>query len=141
MGVPSNYKPAATPLWPYPANYNSLTAANDPNYGNYGTNNVFLPVTNQTAPFRLNLNGATAGSPLHPWINQPILSTNLWNVDASINKSFSIREKAKLRVQADFFNVFNTPGNAFAAASDGTVPTWTNQNGARVMQLSARLSW
>jgi len=141
MGVPANYKPAGAPLWPYPADYASLTAANDPNYGNYGTNNVFLAVTNQATPFRLNLNGNATGSPLHPWINQPILSTNLWNCDAALSKNVSIRERVRLRVQADFFNVFNTPGNNFAAASDGTVGTWTNANGARVTQLSARLTW
>jgi hypothetical protein len=92
---------------------------------------LFLPVTNQTAPFTLSLNGATAGSPLHPWINQPILSTNLWNVDASINKTSPSGKRQAARTSR-FLNVFNTPGNAFAAASDGTVPTWTNQNGARV---------
>jgi hypothetical protein len=143
MGVPSNYKPAAAPLWPYPADYLSRSAATDPNYGNYGTNFVFLPVTNQAAPYRLTLNGATAGSPLHPWINQPILSTNLWNCDASISKTFSIGERVRVRMQGDFFNVFNTPGNPFAANSEGIVAAWTNAPGQapRTVQLSARLSW
>ena len=141
MGVPANYKAAAAPLWPYPANYPSLTAANDPNYGNYGTNFVFLPVTNQAAPFRIGLNGSSTGSPLHPWINQPLLSTNIWSCDAALFKSFSIKERVRLRVQADFFNVFNTPGNNFSAGSDGLVATWTNVNTPRTMQLSARLTW
>jgi hypothetical protein len=88
------------------------------------------------------MNGGTTGSPLHPWINQPILSTGLWNCDAAIFKSFSIKERAKLRVQFDFFNVFNVPGNEYLAGGDGIAGTWTNKNGdARVMQISARLSW
>jgi len=141
MGVPANYKPAAAPLWPYPADYLSRSAATDPNYGNYGTNYIWLPVTNQAALYRMSLSGNTTGSPLHPWNNQPILSTNVWSCDAVLFKSFSIKERAKFRVQFDFFNVFNVPGNPSSAGSDGTVGTWTNANTARVMQLSARLSW
>jgi Carboxypeptidase regulatory-like domain len=141
MGVPADYKPAGAPFYPYPADYASRSATTDPNYGNYGNNFVFLPVTNQAAPFRINLNGNTTGSPLHPWINQPILSTNLWTCDAAIFKSFTVKERIKLRVQADFFNVFNTPGNSPSAGTDGIAPTWTNANGARVMQLSARFTF
>jgi hypothetical protein len=141
MGVPENYKPAAAPLWPYPADFASRSAATDPNYGNYGSNFVWLPVTNQAAPYRISLTGASAGSPLHPWINQPVQSTNTWSVDAALVKNFTIRERVNLRFQADFFNVFNTPGNPFAAGSDGIVGTWTNFNTPRVMQLSGRLTW
>ncbi len=141
MGVPSNYKPAAEPLWPYPADYRSRTAATDPNYGNYGSNYIWLPVTNQTSLYRMSMGGSSTGSPLHPWINQPILSTKVWNCDAVLFKSFSFTEQVKLRVQFDFFNVFNVPGDPWSAGSDGVVGTWTNANTARVMQLSARLSW
>jgi hypothetical protein len=141
MGVPSNYKPAAAPLWPYPADYRDRSAATDPNYGNYGTNYIWLPVTNQTSLYRMNLTGSSTGSPLHPWINQPVRSTNVWNCDAAIFKSFDLKERAKFRIQFDFFNVFNVPGNPWSAGSDGVVGTWTNANTARVMQISARLTW
>jgi hypothetical protein len=141
MGVPDNYKPAGAPLWSYPADYRSRSAATDPNYGNYGNNYVWLPVTNQAAPFRINLSGATAGSPLHPWINQPIQATNLWSVDAALVKNFNIGERVNLRFQADFFNVFNTPGNPANPGNDGVVGAWTNANTARVVQLSGRLAW
>ena len=30
MGVPANYKPAASPLWPYPADYNSRSGSYRP---------------------------------------------------------------------------------------------------------------
>ena len=55
MGIPADYKPAVAPLWPYPADYRSRTAATDPNFSNYGTSYIWLPVTNQAAPVRVNL--------------------------------------------------------------------------------------
>lgn len=142
MGVPANYKPAVQPLFPYPADYRSRSAATDPNYGNYGTNYIWLPVTNDTKPYRIDIGGSSTGSPLHPWINQVVGSTNVWNCDAALFKNFNLRgERVRLRLQADFFNVFNVPGNPSGAGSDGIVGTWTNANTARVMQLTGRLSW
>ena len=64
-----------------------------------------------------------------------------WSVDSAIFKSFAIKERVRLRVQADFFNVFNVQGNSPSAGSDGTVLTYTSYNTPRVMQLSARLTW
>jgi hypothetical protein len=139
MGLPADYKPAHAPLWPYPANYPSLNAQNDPNYGNYGTNYFWLPLNNGTQ-HRINLNGQTYGSPLHPWINQVVRGTNLWNVDASLVKNFSIRESMNLRFTVDFFNLFNVPGNPLPNSS-GIIETWTSANQARVMQLSMRFAW
>ena len=145
MGVPSNYKPAASPLWPYPADYNSRSGATDPNYDNYGSNIGFLPVTDSSTPYQIDLtplnSGSPAGSPLSAWNNQPMLTTNLWNVDASMFKTFSIKERVKLRLQFDFFNVFNVPGNSFSTGDDGLALTYTNQNSPRTMQISGRLSW
>ena len=79
---------------------------------------------------------------MHPWINQPVLSTNTWTVDASITKNFALRERLNLRLQADFFNAFNVPGNSFAPM-DGTgiATNQYSQNSPRVMQLSARFTW
>jgi hypothetical protein len=133
------------PLFPYPADYNSRSAATDPNFNYYGTNTAWIPVTNSSTPYQTDLtpyaNGGLAGSPISPWINQPILSTNTWAQDASIFKSFSIKEKARLRVQFDFFNVFNMPGNSPSAGGDGIVSTFTGYNAPRTMQASARLTW
>ncbi|MBL8292073.1 MAG: carboxypeptidase regulatory-like domain-containing protein, partial [Bryobacterales bacterium] len=116
MGVPANYKPAAQTLWPYPANYASLNPNNDPNYGYYGTNIVFIPMKDgsvQEVEKSWNGDVYSGFGALHPWINQPVLSTNTWTVDASVNKNFAITERFRLRVQADFFNVLNVPGNNF----------------------------
>ncbi|MDP3000670.1 MAG: TonB-dependent receptor [Bryobacterales bacterium] len=142
MGIPSDYKPAVAPLWPYPADYRSRTAANDPNFANYGTSYIWLPVTNQAAPVRFNLSGTDsndpATSPVHPFNGMSILGAGNWNFDTALFKSFRITEQAKLRVQCDFFNTFNHPGDA---ASGMIASNYGSQNGARVLQLSMRLSW
>lgn len=134
MGIPANYKPAAQPLWPYPANYASLNEDIDPNYGYYGTNLVTMKLNN----------GDTVDvdkGDLHPWIHQPALSTWLSNMDAAIGKNFPIREGINLRFQADFFNVFNHPGNDWNASGAGVITTDYGMNSPRMMQLSLRLSW
>jgi hypothetical protein len=139
MGVPSDYKASNAPLWPYPANYRSLNAQNDPNFGNYGNNYVWLPLNNGTQ-YRINMNGDTYGSPLHPWINQVVRGPNQWNTDASLVKNFRISESMNLRFTADFFNVFNNPGNPLPNSA-GIIETWRSDQDARVMQLSARFAW
>jgi len=134
MGVPPEYKPAVQPLWPYPANYPSLNASLDPMYPYYGSNNVWIPLNNGTVQ-RVGWGG------LNPLINQPVLSTFLWNCDASMFKNLSFKERLNLRVQFDFFNVFNHPGDSPSAGSNGIVTTDTNANSPRVVQLSARFTW
>jgi hypothetical protein len=142
MGIPSDFKPAVAPLWPYPADYRSRTAASDPNFANYGTSYIWLPVTNQTAPVRVNLSGTDSNggvsSPVHPFNGMSILGAGNWNFDTALFKSFRITEQAKLRIQCDFFNTFNHPGNA---ASGMIASDYGSQNGARVLQLSMRMTW
>jgi hypothetical protein len=145
MGVPSDYKPATSPLWPYPANYNSLNATNDPNYRYYGTNTVFLPLTGNPAGYQTDLtpygNGDLQSSPISAWLNQPVLSTNNWVQDATLFKNFSIKERVRMRLQFDFFNVFNMPGVSPAAGGNGIVSSYSNYNNPRTMQVSARVNW
>ena len=136
-GVPADYKPAMAPVNPYPANYQSLSAKTDPLYGYYGTNTVFIPLKDGTQQ-------QVAYGGLNPFINQPVLSTNLWNVDASLFKSFKIKERLTIRAQFDFFNVFNVAGNS-ATPIDNTGVALQNTNGnpsgPRVMQTSLRMTW
>ena len=141
MGVPANYKPAAEPVWPYPANYNSLQGDNpsasnyDPNYGRYGSNTELLTLKDGSVQ-------EVDKGDLHPWRNQPILSSMLWNMDASIFKSFQIKESLRLRLQGDFFNLFNHPDNDFTPVDDtGVVSRAYGMNAPRVVQLSLRLTW
>jgi hypothetical protein len=133
-GVPANYKPAVAPLYPYPADYASRNRNTDPLYGYYGGSTAFITLNSgQTVE--------TGFAPVHPYRNQYISSTNLWNCDAAMFKSFSITEKAKLRIQFDFFNVFNTPGNTHSPGNDGFAQTWQSANGPRTLQFSGRFSW
>jgi hypothetical protein len=134
MGVPSDYKPAAEPLWPYPADYANRNRTNDPNFGYYGSNTVIVPLANGTTQ-------EVAYGAIHPWINQPIGSTNTWVLDASVNKTFVITERIRMRFQVDAFNAPNVPGNSPNANSLGLAYTNTNANTARQLQLSGRLSW
>jgi hypothetical protein len=133
-GVPSDYQAAEAPLWPYPANYLSLSSATDPNYGLYGTNYVNLTMANGTKQ-------QIAYGALHPWINQPIAATNIWSFDSSLNKSFHFNDRFRLRVQVDAFNTTNTPGNSYSPSSLGIVNTNVNVNTARQLQLSGHLYW
>jgi len=133
-GVPAGYQPAESPLWPYPANYLSLSSATDPNYGNYGTNNVYIPLSNGDS--QLVSYGA-----LHPYNNQFVLSTNIWSFDTSIGKNFQLRENTRLRLQLDTFNTLNVPGNSASPGNYGIAYTNTNVNTARQLQLSAHLYW
>ena len=143
--VPADYKPAAQPLWPFPADYATRNAANDPNYGYYGTNTVFIKMKDgSTQEVEKSWNGDVYSGfgALHPWINQPVLSTNTWTVDASITKNFALTERFRLRLQADFFNALNVAGNNFTPLDNsGIVTNQYSQNSPRVMQLSARFTW
>ena len=106
-------------------------------YGYYGTNTVWIPLNDGT------LQQVGYGA-VNPFINQPVLSTWLSNWDASLFKSLSIKERAKLRVQFDFFNVFNIAGNNPTPIDNtGVILKNANANpsGPRVMQLAARLTW
>ncbi len=64
-----------------------------------------------------------------------------YSTDAAIFKTFTLRERFKVRVQADFFNLTNTPGNEFGAGSDGIASTFYNMNTPRQLQLSMRATW
>ena len=134
MGIPADYKPAYQPLHPYPADYLSRSAATDPMYQWYGTNTLWIPLNNGT----LQRTGWTGLAPLR---QQYLPSVRQWNMDASIFKNVPITERVNIRVNADFFNVFNSPGNPNSVGSTGMLATRNSGMGARVVQLSARLTW
>ncbi|HVX65231.1 MAG TPA: TonB-dependent receptor [Bryobacteraceae bacterium] len=141
MGVPSNYKPAATPVHPYPANYLSLqgddpNASNyDPNYYLYGSNDVVFHLSDGSSE-------KAGKSDLNPFRNNHLASSWLKNTDASLFKTFPLTERMRLKVQCDFFNVFNMPGNEYAPPDDtGVITTQYSKNAPRQLQLSARFTW
>jgi hypothetical protein len=84
----------------------------------------------------------TTKGDLNPFINQVLQSGWLFSTDAALFKSFRFKERMKLKIEADFFNVFNQPGNDYTPVdSTGVVLKDHSMNGPRVMQLSARFTW
>jgi hypothetical protein len=69
------------------------------------------------------------------------MSTRSWGTDASLFKNFKFGERMGLKIQADFFNVFNTPGNEYTPANDGIAHTDYSYQSPRQLQLTARFSW
>lgn len=126
MGVPSNYVPSQTPLYPTPASGGTNA--------NYETNNVFITLKNgsvvQTA---LNTN-------LNPYRNQYFLGPFSYAQSASMFKTFDLYESVRLRFEADFFNVFNAQG-LNQPSTFGISSLQTSAKAARQIQLSLRLFW
>jgi hypothetical protein len=131
MGVPDNYRPAGQPLIPWPA----VPDRSDPNFNFYGTNTVFVPLRNGT------LQRTTFDDGLHPWRQQYFPGVRQWGLDASLFKTIPITERFMLRLNADFFNVLNAPGNPNSITGDGILSTVTSGQSARELQLTLRLSW
>ena len=130
MGVPSDYKPAFQNLIPFP----SSPIPGDPNAPFYGTNTQTIPLQDGT-----NFRGAYGG--LAPLQNQYRESPGLYNLSTSLFKSFSIKERVKLRFQWDVFNPFNAPQQPQAVNTQGLLYTFTNGIAARNMQFSLKLLW
>jgi hypothetical protein len=132
MGVPSSYKPASTPIITTPANGGS---SSDPNFAFYESNTVWIPLKNGT------LQRTSMNTNLHPWRNQYIPGPWNWGLDASLFKSFRLREGAFLRFNADFFQVMNNPGMGQPDSTSGILSLQNSSNGARQLQLTLRLTW
>ncbi|HWQ54307.1 MAG TPA: TonB-dependent receptor [Bryobacteraceae bacterium] len=131
MGVPESYKAFQGPLIPVPKDGGSAT---DPNRPYYETNTVWVPLKDG----RLQQVGYNPG--LHPLQNQFFLGPMLFNMDASAFKAVKLTERAFLRLNVDFFNVFNMPGTTMPDTS-GVITTRTSANSPRVLQLTLRVSW
>ncbi len=156
-GVPSNYQPYEKPLIPLPAGGVSAT---DPLAGYYDTNSVCVNVAGRTYttlaagdPCLSGTSGysiadatVTSGwwenrtyNPYH--FRQVLRGPNEWNMDASLFKTFSIRERARLEFKVDAFNVFNRPGTNMPSSSSGLIDNTYSDNAPRILQLTLRLSW
>jgi hypothetical protein len=136
MGVPSDYKPAVAPLIPWGSTALPPNAPAGTNIqSNWDTNNVWIPLNGVSTPIRIGFNNN-----LHPWRNQLLPSSRQWGLDSSIYKNVNFNEHLNVRVGADFFNVFNHPGNP-SGVSGGILSTRNSGFGARTMQLNARISW
>jgi hypothetical protein len=108
FGVPENYQPAQKPRWPAPPP-NANGGVGPLPEGYRSTNDYDTDV----AYIRLN-NGQEVrveyDTGLHPWRNQYFLGPFNWVTDASLLKFFPIKERLRVRVNLDVFNVFNRQG-------------------------------
>jgi hypothetical protein len=134
MGIPANYKPALQPLLPYPADYLSRSGSTDPLYGFYGGNTQFVTLKDGSVQ-------RTTWAGLAPLRQQYIPSIRQWGLDASLFKTIPINERFRARLNADFFNVLNHPGNPNTIGSTGILSTRNSGNGPRTLQLTLRLTW
>jgi hypothetical protein len=141
MGVPADYKPAVAPLWPYPADYNpsapcaGRTGLDATVCSYYGGNTSWVQLNNGTTQ-------RTTWAGLQPLRQQYIPSVRQWGLDASIFKAIPIREQINVRLNADFFNVLNHPGNPNTLGTTGMLATRNSgAPNARTIQLTLRLTW
>jgi hypothetical protein len=104
-------------------------------YSWYGTNTVWITLKNGT------VQRTTFNDNLHPWRQQYLPSVRQWGLDASLFKRIPITERVILRLNGDFFNVFNHPGNPNSVGSTGLLSTRSSGWGARQVQVTARLTW
>ena len=131
MGAPSNYRPSAEPLIPWPANPDR----SDPMYAYYGTNTVWVPMKNGTTTRNV------YNDNLAPWRNQYRPGVRQWGLDASLFKAIPIGERVNIRFNADFFNVLDHPGNLNSVGGDGIPSVRASGQSAREIHLTLRLTW
>jgi hypothetical protein len=136
-GIPANYKPAMTPLIPWGSTAMPANAPPGTNVSSYwDTNTVWIPLKDGTTVRTSDFTGV-----VNPMQNQWRPGVLQWGQDASLFKVIPIRERINLRLNADFFNVFNHPGNPNSVGSDGMESTRSSGNSPRTLQLSMRLTF
>jgi hypothetical protein len=64
-----------------------------------------------------------------------------WNEDMSAFKNFTFKERYKLRLTGDFFNLFNHPNNVNPDSTTGLMDLSVQANDPRIIQFSARVEW
>jgi hypothetical protein len=135
-GIPADYKPAATPLIPYGTTAMPANAPAGTNISTYwDTNTAWIKLNNNS------VQRVTYDTGLNPWRNQYLPSVLQWGLDASVFKMVAISESVNLRLNADFFNVLNHPGNPNSVGADGFLNTRSSGQSPRTLQLSLRLNW
>jgi hypothetical protein len=136
QGIPADYKPYAIPLIPYGSTALPANAPSNLTISQYwDSNNVWIPLSDGSTQMA----GYNPG--LNPMRNQVAPSVRSWSQSASLFKNLSIHEKLNLRLTADFFNVFNHPGNPNNVSSTGFLNCQSSGSSPRVVQLTGRLTW
>ncbi|MBO0862078.1 MAG: TonB-dependent receptor [Chloracidobacterium sp.] len=147
FGIPDNYKPAQKPIIPW-GTPGALTT-------DYDTNVVYIPLINsnpnancdRSKGAQVSCQRVSVDTGYHPWRNQYMIGPYNWVMDASLLKVFTIKERVRLRVNFDLFNVFNiqglNPPNAEGIVSLSNSFNPNNQNGFKPRQIQGtlRLEW
>ncbi len=109
---------------------------------NFNTNNVVggILLTNGTTAQNVGFQPGP-GNYGNPNIRRIIQGPFVFNEDLSIFKVFPITERVNFKINLDAFNVFNNQGDANPNASTGIQEFTTSVNGARQLQITARLSF
>ena len=96
---------------------------------------VWIPLKNNTVV------RTTYNPNLNPFVNQWFPSVRQWGQDASLFKVIQFKERYTVRFNADFFNVFNHPGNPNSVTGDGVETVRSSGNSPRTVQLSLRFTF
>ena len=134
FGLPADYHAAQKPVNPWPKG----GKPGEPGAGDWDTEAVYMKLKDGATQ------RVTVDTGLHPWRNQSRLGPLNWTMDGSLLKFFPIRERMRLRVNVDMFNVFNTQG-LNTPTSEGIVSLENSFAGfgfrPRQVQLTMRLEW
>jgi hypothetical protein len=103
-----------------------------------GANNNLIPqvLSNGTV---VNTNVIT--NQIHNIPRNFFVGPGAWNQDCSVRKAFAYRERYRMLVSGDFFNVFNHPNNLTPNTTTGLIDLSQQSNAARIIQLSARFEF
>jgi hypothetical protein len=135
MGVPADYKPAVTPLIPWGSTTLPPNAPANTNIEDFwDSNTVWVPLKDGSV-------ARTEWTGLFPLRNQYRPSSRQWGLDASVFKNIPINERVRVRLNVDFFNVLNHPGNPSDVASTGILSTQYSGVSPRELQISLRILW
>jgi len=134
-GIPSNYTPSNLPLIPYGSTALPANAPANTNISQYWeTQTIWVPLKDGTVV-------RTAMNTNLPWWNNQYLPAPwAFNLSASLFKTFSLTERARLRFNADFFQVLNNPGIP-TPGGNGILSSQNSNNSPRDLQLTLRLTW
>ena len=116
-------------------------------FGSGGTTNIFTNPDAAAADFRypnISTDGRDGSS-------HPLRGLGLWNLDARLGKTTTFRERYKVEISADFFNLFNHVNffdpslninnpSSFGVISSELIPA-DRQQGSRWIELGLRVSF
>ncbi len=103
-----------------------------------GANNNLIPQTlSNGTVVQTNINSGMISWNARNFFQGP----GAWNEDLSLYKTFSYKERYKVRVTGDFFNAFNHPNNNNPNSTTGLIDLSQQANAARIIQLSAKFEF